>query len=139
MCDRLDYTYQLAITKGKTMMKSRLEVLPPHAYLCPDMFVVGYPSDAHHGNGSSLEGKRSAYGQKQYEKGLQYGRDAVKVTIGVNSVWGATMKDGGHVGSYEKIGYHACTADLLQGFIDSGVPIYVYRWIDGLDKCTRIQ
>jgi len=37
------------------------------------------------------------------------------------------MKDGSSMTSYEKIGYHANTADLLRGFIDSAVPIKVYR------------
>jgi len=37
------------------------------------------------------------------------------------------MKDGSSMTSYEKIGYHANTAGLLQGFLESGVVIKVYR------------
>lgn len=39
-----------------------------------------------------------------------------------------SAKDGSITSSYETIGYHGHTAALLQGFLDSGVPIRVYRY-----------
>ena len=59
------------------------------------------------------------------------------MSISENGVWGAQLKDGSHLSSYEVLGYHACTADLLRGLLDSGVPIRVYRrhggpvWVRG--------
>jgi len=64
---------------------------------------------------------------QQYTKGLDIGRKANLVSISIYGSWTAQMKDGGSMTSYEKIGYHANTADLLRGFIDSAVPIKVYR------------
>jgi hypothetical protein len=71
--------------------------------------------------------KSGAYQSKQYQHGLDIGRNASSVHIAVNSTWSARMKDGASLSSYEGIGYHACTADLLRGFIDSGVRIVVHR------------
>jgi len=67
------------------------------------------------------------YGEKQYQKGLDIGRKANLVSISIYGSWTAQMKDGGSMTSYEKIGYHANTAGLLQGFLESGVVIKVYR------------
>ena len=66
----------------------------------------------------------------QYEKGKQIGAASVYVSISANGTWGARGKDGSSTHSYEGIGYHACTADLLHGFLDSGVPIVVFRLYD---------
>ena len=68
------------------------------------------------------------YRTKQYEQGLAIGKRSQYVTIACNGTWGAQGLDGSSTCSYEGIGYHAGTADLLQGFIDSGVPIVVYRY-----------
>jgi hypothetical protein len=65
--------------------------------------------------------------QDQYDKGREIGAQAEYVSIAVNGVWGAKMKDGGSLQSYEKIGYHAGTEHLLRGFTDSGVQIKDFR------------
>jgi hypothetical protein len=61
------------------------------------------------------------------------------ICIGVNSVWSALLKSGASVHSHEGIGYHAHTASLLRGFLDSGAPVIVYRWTDGGITETRIN
>lgn len=64
-----------------------------------------------------------SYKESQYQKGIKIGKEANEVIIGENWVWSAQMKDGSNIYSYEKLGYHAHTAALFQGFIDSGVKI----------------
>jgi hypothetical protein len=71
-----------------------------------------------------------ARGRVQFEKGLKVGKDAAEINIAVNDVWSAKMKDGSFLQSYEKIGYHSNTVDLLRGFICSACPLYVYRLTD---------
>lgn len=67
------------------------------------------------------------YADEQYAKGLQIGKNAQRIYIAENDVWSARMMDGSHIDSYEKIGYHAHTASLMKGFIDSGCFIKVFR------------
>jgi hypothetical protein len=77
--------------------------------------------------------RRDNYQQEQYERGLPIGRTSVHVWIGFNGVWSAKPNSGGSLVSYERIGYHSCTADLLRGFIDSGCTLGVTRY----NKLTR--
>lgn len=64
--------------------------------------------------------------EEAYQKGLELGKECQKITIATNNVWGASTKDGASISSYEKIGYHSHTEELLRGFWDSGCPIQVY-------------
>lgn len=77
--------------------------------------------------------------KEQLAEGIRIGSAAIQITIGINDVWSAKMKDGGSLQSYEKIGYHARTRELLQGFIASGCPIFVVRYIDGKFETRQIQ
>jgi len=90
--------------------------LPAEALLQPELFAS--PLDAL---------SNAAYAAEQYAKGLETGRNADAIHIAVNNVWSAAMKDGASLSSSEKIGYHAHTAELLRGFLDSGCPIIVHR------------
>lgn len=77
------------------------------------------------------ENVKRNYAQQQYNKGLEIGRSNDEVFICANGTWGAVRdRPNNHcyTTSYEGIGYHACTADLLHGFIDSGAPLVVYRY-----------
>lgn len=65
------------------------------------------------------------YAVEQYQKGLDIGKRARKVYV-LNGVWSAALRDGGHLHSCEKIGYHRSTRELLKGFIDSGVEV---EWV----------
>lgn len=113
-----------------------LDALPPSAFLDWENFRTGFdvPGDA--------------ISQQQYAKGLEIGRKSKlcgprlmgekgqgSVYIRANSTWAAdippTMPSGtmaGFCSSYEGIGYHRATADLLHGFLDSGARIVVSRW-----------
>lgn len=107
---------------------AELEALPPEAYLDASLFKTtmdGYPP---------LD-----YAGKQYQNGLDIGRSAKHVSISIRSVWGAELKTGAHVSSAEGIGYHACTSDLLRGFLDSGVSIIVHRLVKGEVQATKIK
>lgn len=89
---------------------------PASDYLVPENFRTSWDGP---------EG--SKYREEQYRTGLSYSENATRITIGQNSVWGASMKSSSVVSSYEGIGYHACTADLLRGFLDGPAEIVVYR------------
>lgn len=85
------------------------------------------------------ENDTPALDAEQYKKGLETGQNAQHISIAVNGVWGAKMNDGGHVASYERIGYHASTAALLRGFLASGVKIKVHRYQDGKFRETELN
>lgn len=76
---------------------------------------------------TNYDGLNREYGNEQYNKGLEIGSKATEVHISVRNVWSAKLKTGGHMQSYETIGYHSGTAALMRGFIDSGVKIVVWR------------
>lgn len=92
-----------------------LNALPAKAFLLPNNFVL------------SSDARQQEYCREQYKTGLQAGKDAKMIFITYGSTWAATMKSGSYLTSYEGIGYHAGTADLLRGFLDSGCPIVVHR------------
>lgn len=95
---------------------TELAALPVEAYLNPDNFITDW--DKIH------EGKD--YPKKQYQHGLEIARNAVEVGIAQNGTWYARTKEGGHITSYEGIGYHACTAPLWRGLL-TAENVYVYR------------
>lgn len=70
-------------------------------------------------------------------RGLETGKQAKHVFVATNNVWSASMKDGGHLSSYEKLGYHAGTAYFFFGLLKSGCPITVYR--KGRKEGVRIK
>jgi hypothetical protein len=94
-------------------MKPFRETCPADAFLNPDNFRTGWD--------------RPGYAEEQYATGLRIGRENERIHISVTGVWGAS-RPGSSLSSYETIGGHANTADLLRGFLDSGCPIVVYRW-----------
>ena len=98
------------------MSYAEIERMPASAFLDASGFVTAW--DGPH---------NQEYRKQQYETGRNYGERATMVSSNYNGVWGARLKDGSHVSSYEGIGYHAGTSDLLQGFLDSGALITVYR------------
>jgi hypothetical protein len=107
------------------MTPTELEELQPEAYLNWEQFRTPY------------DAKQPDYCQQQYDEGLKIGSNARCIIINYNSVWNSSNKDNSHILSYEKIGYHAGTADLLHGFLDSEVQINVIRWTkEGLELTT---
>lgn len=103
-----------------------LSALPAEAYLDPSRFRTPYD-----GEGANEE---------QYAKGLKIATEFAEVHIAVNSVWSACKRsdnENASCQSYETIGYHAGTADLLRGFLAGTARIIVHRYImDGLSKTT---
>lgn len=77
--------------------------------------------------------------KQQYNKGLQLGQKAEYIAISIGNVWSAKLKNGGDVSSYEKIGYHSGTADLLRGFLDSKCTLKVYRETEDGIVMTEIK
>ena len=97
----------------------QLNALPAAAFRNPINFIT--PFDTWHENVSK------GYARKQYEKGRAISQNARAVYVSANGTWCAKMRDGTFVSSCEGIGYHACTADLLRGFLDGYAPLIVYR------------
>lgn len=95
-----------------------LNALPPEAFLNVENFRTDF--DAQHAG--------KAYPTEQYQTGLLTGRNAVRAGVSANGVWWARMRDDGTISSHEGIGYHACTADLWRGFLDSGCEIWIFRF-----------
>ena len=101
---------------------SFLNTLPPSAFLHPRMFKTDYDTPEKD--------------QEQYEKDLEIGKESEYVTIERNGTWSAKHNMGGVTSSCEGIGYHASTAALLKGFLDSGTQVYTNRQDTGI---TRIK
>lgn len=96
---------------------AELNTLAPETFLDWELFTTGF-------DGARAEG----YRLEQYRKGFDTGVASNYVFISANGTWGAQMKDGSQLTACEGIGYHAGTADLLHGFLDSGVPFKVFRY-----------
>lgn len=116
-------------TAKQSSSNRRMADIAPHDYLNTDSLVTFFDG----------MGTNSGLAAKQYHEGKLIGMLCDHVSIGYNGCWSATMKDGSHLSSYEKIGYHACTADLMRGFIESGCAIFVYRFGTKWDGKTKIQ
>ena len=82
-------------------------------FKCPRIFRTAWDS-------SSLD-------QKQYDKGVRIGKESEYITISERGTWSSKLLNGGSNTSYETIGYHASSAALLAGFLDSGTEVYVAR------------
>ena len=95
---------------------TELNKRPAHDFLHPELFATDWDTP-----------KLDA---EQYEKGLEQGRKSRTVGVGVYGTWWANGKDGSVTTSYEGIGYHASTAALLRGFLDSGCKVVIIRWGD---------
>jgi len=77
--------------------------------------------------------------ERQYQAGLDIGHNATEIHLSYRGVWSSRNKSGSSTGSYEGIGYHAWTCELLHGFLDSGTPIIVHRYNDGKIVSTQIN
>jgi hypothetical protein len=71
------------------------------------------------------------YKAKQYAEGVRVSNASVRVGVTANGTWYAEGKDGSFTSSYEGVGYHACTADLLRGFLDGNAEFVVHRYENG--------
>ena len=66
---------------------------------------------------------KTGYKDKQYNTGLTMAQTCYRIHISRYGVWSSDNKDGSTTFSCETLGLHACTADLLQGWIDGGATI----------------
>ena len=80
------------------------------------------------------------FAREQFEKGLAVGTDFDYVVVSIRDTWGAGMDDGcKSLSAYERLGYHAGTADLWRGVLASGTRIKVCRYADGNLVTTWIE
>ena len=80
------------------------------------------------------------FAAEQYQKGLELAQKW-EIHISANDTWGGSRKDAkgsSDLSSYEKIGYHSGTGELLKGFLDSGHPIFVHRVTDTGVRCFKL-
>lgn len=94
---------------------TELNARPAVDFLHPELFGTDWDN-------------RPEYAEEQYQEGLKTGRESREVFITCGGTWGAHGLSGSQTTSYEGIGYHAHTADLLRGFIASGVKIVIHRY-----------
>ena len=81
------------------------------------------------------------FAAEQYQRGLELAQKW-EIHISANDVWGGYRKDAkgsSDLSSYEKIGYHSGTGELLRGFLDSGRPIFVHRVMDPDIRCFKLE
>ena len=115
-------------------MKSytELNAMPAEAFRNPQLFITEadkFPANIARG-----------YAKAQYRKGVETGTEWDTIIISAHTVWGAEMNEGmKSLSSYEGIGYHACTADLLRGFLDSPARIVIYRYTENGISETEIK
>ncbi|MEU8948808.1 hypothetical protein [Streptomyces sp. NPDC048489] len=103
---------------------SELNALPPEAFLKPENFVTEY---------DQRDPKRA---EEQYREGLRLSAAYDRIVIRAGGTWAAecgplhaeaNVYMGKCAYSYEGIGYHGNTADLLRGFLDGPAPVDVER------------
>lgn len=76
-----------------------------------------------------------AYAREQYERGRQMAEAGARIHISIAGTWSADNADGSSTTAYEKLGFHACTADLLQGWLLGGAEIVDHRAEMGYRTC----
>ena len=94
---------------------TRLRTRPANAFLNPGDFRTPF---------DTVADKR----ESRYCDELKRCKDYAEFHIAINGTWSATTHDGGSVTSYERIGYHSYTADLLRAVLDSDCAFIVHRW-----------
>ncbi|MFF4557137.1 hypothetical protein [Streptomyces sp. NPDC001422] len=103
---------------------SELNALPPDAFLNPENFVTEY------------DGRVPERAEEQYREGLRLSAEYDRIVIRAGGTWAAesglhprltNVYMGKCAYSYEGIGYHGNTADLLRGFLDGPAPVDVER------------
>lgn len=96
---------------------SELEMIQPIDYLNPDNFKTMWDGEP-----------ENEYSVQQYNAGLKYGNEFDEIHISQRGTWSASNIDNRtNVTGYEGIGYHRCTSQILQGFLDSTARIFVHR------------
>jgi hypothetical protein len=101
------------------MNYSTLNAMAAECFLKPELFKTDMDHLPEHG-----------YAQSQYEKGLKISNASVEVGISANGTWWAHGKDGSYTSSYEGVGYHSCTNELLRGLLAGTARFIVYRWTE---------
>lgn len=94
--------------------------IEPSAYLVPERFRTHYDS----------EPSNATFGAEMRARGLRISGDANQIIIAPDGKWSAKLRDGAYLVGLERIGEHACTADLLAGFLAGPAEIVVPRWSD---------
>jgi hypothetical protein len=99
---------------------NELRALPAEAYLDWEQFDTVFDQFP--------ENVAKNLAESKYEYGLKIASEYDTIYIAMNSVWSASGgPNGGALTSSEGIGYHACTKDLLHGFLDGEAKVVVYR------------
>lgn len=100
-----------------------LNRMPAEAFLNPDNFITGFDTKPISGSTAT----RKIYAENQYQKGRDIGKSAIEAGVSASGTWWAKTKEGAFISSHEGIGYHANTADLWRGFLDSECRIVIHR------------
>jgi hypothetical protein len=103
-----------------TKSYSELNLMPAKSFLNPSLFETGYDSLPSH----SEENK-----SRKYAYGLAIANEYEEVGVSCNGTWYASspLKQ---LSSYEGIGYHALTSQLLAGLLAGKARVVIYRYSD---------
>lgn len=96
-----------------------LNAMEPEIFLNPDNFKT-----------SMDHLPPTGYAEEQFQKGLKVSNESIAVGISINGTWWAEYKDGSYLSSYEGIGYHSCTCELLRGLLAGTAKFIVMRFND---------
>jgi hypothetical protein len=107
---------------------NELNAYAPEKFLDPDNFKT-----------ETDHFPKEGYAQEQFRKGQKIANESVEVGISAGGTWYAVGKNGSQVTSYEGIGYHSTTSDLLRGFLSGTARIVVNRYTDTGYSATCIK
>lgn len=107
--------------------RKELNSRPASDFLKPENFITSF--DATHVD----------ICKDQYLKGLQYSQESSTIGISASGVWWAEGKDESFTDSFEVIGYHTGTADLLRGFLAGPAKLIIYRLSNGKVESTILK
>lgn len=70
----------------------------------------------------------TAYPEQQFAAGEKLAKEGYVLTIGQSGTWVASRSERDTIVSYERLGYHACTKDLLRGFLSANGKCLFYHF-----------
>ena len=109
------------------MNYKELNALPASAFTNPENFKT------------RMDSVQPQICKDNYQRGLKLSHESKSISISISSVWSSVGKDGSNTSSYEGIGYHTGTSELLRGFLDGPAQVIVYRLTDDGCKGTVIR
>jgi len=68
---------------------------------------------------TAFDAQHTTYKTEQAAKGRELAKQGFTMYVAESGVWSGS-KEGTSLQAYEKLGFHACVIDLIQGFLEAG-------------------